>query len=85
MSKTSPEGDRSANGLAEIGMRESKARVRVLRSQLESNLKSELKEDDPVVAWISRHAANKLLKSVLHNGRRTRLNKDVLENSGREG
>ena len=31
---TSPEGDHQANGLAEVGVREIKARTRILRSQL---------------------------------------------------
>ena len=38
--KTSPEGDHSANGLAEIGVREIKCQVRVIRSQVQSNLKA---------------------------------------------
>jgi len=56
--KTSPEGDHSANGLAEIRVREIKAQIRVIRSQVESSLKSRLDEDEPILAWIPRHAAN---------------------------
>ena len=44
---TSPEGDHQANGLAEVGVRETKAQTRILRSQLE-----------PLKSWIPRHAAN---------------------------
>ena len=35
---TSPDGDHAANGLAEVGFREIKARTRILRSQLEQRL-----------------------------------------------
>ena len=35
---TSPEGDRAANGLAEVGVREIKPWTRILRSQLEQRL-----------------------------------------------
>ena len=45
--KTSPEGDHQANGLAEIGVREAKGQVRVLRSQLEANLGERLSEEEP--------------------------------------
>lgn len=58
--KTSTEGDHSANGLAEIGVREIKCQVRVIRSQLERNLKARLEETEPILAWIPRHAANKM-------------------------
>ena len=39
---TSPEGDHQANGLAEVGVREIKARTRILRSQLGNDWESEL-------------------------------------------
>ena len=68
--KTSPEGDHSANGLAQIGVREIKAQVRVIRSQLESSLRSRLDEDEPILAWIPRHAANCMNRyCILDDGR----------------
>ena len=51
---TSPEGDRQANGLAEVGVREIKAQT----SQLEQRLGSRIDEKDPLMSWIPRHAAN---------------------------
>ena len=56
--RTSPEGDRQANGLAEVGVREIKGQIRVLRSQLEENLGRRLEADEPLHAWLPRHAAN---------------------------
>ena len=68
--KTSPEGDSAANGLAEGAVREVKAQVRVLRSQLEQRLGERLPEDEPVLAWLPRHAANVLSRfRVLEDGR----------------
>ena len=68
--KTSSEGDHSANGLAEIGVREIKSQVRVIRSQLEGSLKAQLKEDEPILAWIPRHAANCINRyRILDDGR----------------
>ena len=55
---TSPEGDHQANGLAEVGVREIKAQTRILRSQLEQRLGSRVDEQDPLMSWIPRHAAN---------------------------
>ena len=69
--KTSPEGDSSANGLAEGAVREVKAQVRVLRSQLEQRLGERLPEDEPVLAWIPRHAANVLSRFRLQEDGRT--------------
>ena len=54
----SPEGDHAANGLAEVGVREIKAQIRILRSQLEQRLGSRIDEKDPLMSWIPRHAAN---------------------------
>ena len=54
---TSPEGDHQANGLAEVGLREIKAQMRILRSQLEQRLGSRIDEKDPLMSWIPRHAA----------------------------
>ena len=56
--RTSPEGDHQANGLAEVGVREIKGQIRVLRSQLEENLGRRLEADEPLHAWLPRHAAN---------------------------
>ena len=47
--KTSPEGDHQANGLAEVGVREVKGQVRVLRCQLETHLKTRLAEEGPIL------------------------------------
>ena len=55
---TSPEGDHQANGLAEVGVREIKARTRILRSQLEQRLGSRIDPKDPLMSWIPQHAAN---------------------------
>ena len=54
----SPEGDRAANGLAEVGVREIKAQTRILRSQLDQRLGNRSDEKDPLMSWIPRHAAN---------------------------
>ena len=55
---TSPEGDRQASGLAEVGVREVKAQTRILRSQLEQRLGSRIDEEGPLMSWMPRHAAN---------------------------
>ena len=55
---TSPEGDHQANGLAEFGVREIKAQTRILSCQLEQRLGSRTDEQDPLMSWIPRHAAN---------------------------
>ena len=55
---TSPEGDHAANGLAEVGVRESKAQTRILTSQLEQRLGNRIDEKDPLMSWKPRHAAN---------------------------
>ena len=47
--KTSPEGDRQANGLAEAAVREIKGQVRVLRDHIESEYGARLPEGDPVL------------------------------------
>ena len=47
---TSPEGDHSANGLAEVGGREIKAQRRMLRSQLEQPLGTRIDEKDPLMS-----------------------------------
>ena len=55
---TSPEGDHAANGLAEVGVCEIQAQTRILRSQLEQRLGKLTDENDPLMSWIARHAAN---------------------------
>eukprot|EP00974_Lingulodinium_polyedra_P026370 2543977-Lingulodinium_polyedra.AAC.1 len=68
--QTSPEGDHAANGLAEVGVRELKAQTRVLRSQVESRLGARLARDDPLLAWLPRHAGNCMSRyRVLEDGR----------------
>ena len=53
-----PEGDHSANGLAEVGVREVKAQTRVLKSHLEERLKRQLDWSEPLATWLVRHAAS---------------------------
>ena len=55
---TSPESDHAANGFAEVGVREFKAQTRIFRSQLEHRLSNRSDEEDPLMSWIPRHAAN---------------------------
>ena len=69
--KTSPEGDHQANGLAEIGVREAKGQVRVLRSQLEANLGERLSEEEPILMWLPRHATNCINRYRIGNDGRT--------------
>ena len=54
----SPVGDHRSNGLAENAVREVKRQERVLRSSLEEMIGKVLREDDPVLAWLPRHAAD---------------------------
>ena len=49
--RASPEGDHAANGLAEVGVREVKAKTRVLKSHLEERLKRQLDGSEPVATW----------------------------------
>ena len=51
-------GDHRSNGLAENAAHEVKRQVRVLRSSLEEMIGKVLREDDPVLAWLPRHAAD---------------------------
>ena len=62
--RPSIEGDHQANGLAEVGVREVKAQSRVLRSHVEYCYKRRLSRDEPLFAWMVRHAAN-----VINRGR----------------
>ena len=41
-----------------VGVREIKAQLRILRSQLEQRLGSRIDEKDPLMSWIPRHAAS---------------------------
>ncbi len=50
-------GDHQANGDTEVAARELKRQVRVLKSSTEAKLKTELKDDDPLLSWRPRHAA----------------------------
>ena len=68
---TSPEGDHQANGFAEVGVREIKARTRISRSQLEQRLGSRIDEKDPLMSWIPRHAANCVSRHKLLDDGRT--------------
>ena len=55
---TSTEWDHQANGLAEVGVREIKAQTRILRSQFGATTWQSNDEQDPLMSWIPRHAAN---------------------------
>eukprot|EP00435_Cladocopium_sp_Y103_P007713 s12_g2.t1 len=58
----SPVGDRRANGLAEKAIREVKRQIRVLRSALEESIGRALSDEDPVLAWLPRKAADLLCR-----------------------
>ena len=62
--RQSVEGDHKGNGLAEVGVREIKGQARVLRSHVEFCYKRRLSRDEPLFAWMVRHAAN-----VINRGR----------------
>ena len=68
---TSPEGDHAANGLVEVGVREIKAQTMILRSQLEQRLGNQIDEQDPLMSWIPRHAANCVSRYKLMDDGRT--------------
>lgn len=63
--KPSPEGDRPANGLAEVGRREA------ARSQLEASLGTRLGEDEPTPTWLFGHATNCVNSYRIGNDGRT--------------
>ena len=71
MPKPSPEGDHSANAMAELGVREIKSQVRVIRSQLEANYRHEFAEDEPILAWIPRYGANCMNRYLILGDGRT--------------
>ena len=54
----SPVGDHQANGETEAAVRDLKRMVRVSKISLESKLGFQLKDDDPVLAWMPRHAGD---------------------------
>jgi hypothetical protein len=56
--KETPPDDHKANGEIENAVKEVKRQVRVMKSSLESKLGFLLKEDDPMLAWIPRHAGD---------------------------
>ena len=58
MLMTSPEGDHQANGFVQVGVREIKVQMRILRIQLKQRLGSRTGERDPLMSWIPRHGAN---------------------------
>ena len=70
-SKSCPEGDHAANGLAEVAVREVKAQVRVLKSHLEERLGRRLEWTEPLASWIVRHAANCLSRCRVQADGRT--------------
>ena len=53
----SPQCDHAANGLAEVGVRES-SQTRVLKSHLEERLKRQLDWSEPLAKWLVRHSTN---------------------------
>ena len=56
----SPPGDHQANGLVENAIREVKRQIRVLRSALEEKVGRVLPDEDPMLAWLPRQAADLL-------------------------
>ena len=56
----SPPEDHKANGAAEKAVQEIKRQVRVIKSSLEEKLKEKLEENDSMLAWMPRHAADLL-------------------------
>ena len=53
--KESPTGDKQANGLAEVAVRETKRQSRALVSELEERL-GKIPPKNPLLLWLSRHA-----------------------------
>ena len=60
-----PERDHKVNGLAEVTVREVKAQIRVLKSQLEERLKRPLEWTLPLATWLVRHSANCLSRYTI--------------------
>ena len=52
-----PTGDHQANGEIEVMVRELKRTIRALKSSTEEKLRVKLRDTDPLLAWIPRHAA----------------------------
>jgi hypothetical protein len=68
--RDSPPGDHAANGFAETGVRELKGIIRTMKSALEEKLGRRLEKDDPLLAWLPRHAASMLSRYRLgENGK----------------
>jgi len=55
-----PPGGHQANGLVENAIREVKRQIRVLRSALEEKVGMVLPDEDPMLAWLPRQAADLL-------------------------
>ena len=51
-------GDRQGNGEIECAVRELKRQIRAGKYALEAKLGQQLKDDDPVLAWLPRHAGD---------------------------
>ena len=62
VSEESPVGDHQANGLIENAIREVKRQIRVLRSVLEEKIGRVLSDEDPVLSWLPRQAADLLCR-----------------------
>ena len=56
----SPPADHQANGLVETAIREVRRQIRVLRSALEEKVGRVLPDEDPMLAWLPRQAADLL-------------------------
>ena len=56
----SPPADHQANGLVENAIREVRRQIRVLRSALEEKVGRVLPDEDPMLAWLPRQAADLL-------------------------
>ena len=76
----SPVADHRANGTIENLCRELKRQVRVLRSSLEEKLGRILKDDDPVLSWFPRHAADLMCRYKRGSDGKTRNKGGVAEN-----
>ena len=55
--KESLTGDHQSNGEIEVAVRELKRQIRALKSLTETKLGIQLKDDDPMLMWLPRHAA----------------------------
>ena len=62
VSEESPVGDHQANGLIENAIREVKRQIRVLSFVLEEKIGRVLSDEDPVLSWLPRQAADLLCR-----------------------